>query len=168
MEMIFKFAEGSRFSGDPNVVGKTLHAIKQRTGELTPTVIVEAAMSEKSPLHRYFDWDDSTAASKWRLQQARFLVCSVVTVSVDGEETTPVRSFVSVDNNYESLQVVMSDDGMRSQAIIDVQSAIKSLRDKLKSFEEFADVLAALEQVSTVAKKHLKKPAKARERATAR
>jgi hypothetical protein len=168
MEMVFKFTEGSRLSGDPNIVGKTLHAIKERTGELTPTVIVESAISEDSPLHRYFDWDDSTAASKWRLQQARILVCSVVTVSVDGEETTAVRSFVSINNNYEPLHIVMSYEDMRSQAIMDVQLVIKTLLEKLNGFKEFSDVLIALEQVSNVAKKHMKKPIKSRSMATAR
>ena len=163
MKMVYKFVEGSRLSGKPQVVGEFLTQIKKESGSLTPPAIVNAARPKKSPLHRYFEWDNSKAAEKWRLQQARLLVCSVVTVSVDGEETTPVRSFVSLNDNYEMLDVVMSDEQMRQQALYDVNVVIKSLREKLVSFKDFADVLEALEKVSQVTSKHFK-----RTRATAR
>lgn len=154
MQMVYKFAAGSRLSGDANAVGAELNNIKQKYGELNPSNIVEVARKASSILHRYFDWDDKTAAEKYRLQQARLLVCSVVTIEMDGDEITPVRSFVSIDNNYESLEVVMSDAAMRAQALNDVKSAINSLKAKLSSFEEFADVLAALDKVAKVASKH--------------
>lgn len=164
--MVYKFVEGSRFAGNPNVVGKFLTQIKKQTGSLTPPVIVDAARPKKSPLHRYFEWDNSRAAERWRIQQARLLVCSVVTVSVDGEETTPVRSFISLNDNYEMLEVVMSDEQMRQQAIYEVNVVIKNLKEKISSFREFADVLEALEKASQAASKHFK--GVKRVRATAR
>lgn len=157
MKMVYKFAEGSRFGGNPNVVGQCLTAIKKERGSLTPPVIVDAARPKRSPLHRYFQWDDSKAAESWRIQQARLLVCSVVTVEVDGEATNPVRSFVSLNDNYEMLEVVMSNEAMRQQALYDVSVVIKSLKEKLASFRGFADVLEALDKASQAASKHFKR-----------
>jgi hypothetical protein len=41
----------------------------------TPEQIVEKAKDERTELHRCFDWNDTTAAHKYRLQQARQIVC---------------------------------------------------------------------------------------------
>jgi len=51
----------------------------ERDGKLYPADVVNAARSPSSPLHPYFDWDDSSAAEKYRLDQARALIRSVQT-----------------------------------------------------------------------------------------
>ena len=49
----------------------------EQNGALTPEAVILSAMSEKSPLHDYFIWDDSLAAKKYRIEQARGLIRSV-------------------------------------------------------------------------------------------
>ena len=46
-------------------------------GELTAPRVVEEARDAASPLHRHFDWNDTTAAHAHRLNQARALIRSV-------------------------------------------------------------------------------------------
>jgi hypothetical protein len=154
VSMVFKFRESAGLAGDPQKVGETLHKIRERNGTLTPMNVVDSARSAKSPLHRYFEWDDKKAAEEHRKGQARYLIACVVTVETDGDEITPVRSFVSINNSYEPVEVVMSDAVMRQQALLDVKDAINSLKSKLAAFEEFADVLSALDRVSKVVSKH--------------
>ncbi len=169
MDMVFKFRDSSGLSGNAQEVGETLHQIRSRRGKLTPIDVVDAARSKKSVLHRYFEWNDRKAADEYRKEQARYLIACIVTIQAGDDEVRPVRSFVSINNSYEPLEVVMSDAAMRQQAIQDVQDAIRSLKEKLVSFEEFADVLAALERVDKIASRHVvKKARKAGERATAR
>jgi hypothetical protein len=56
----------------------------ERKGKLTPDDVVRAARDPNNALHEYFDWDDSVAGQKWRIQQARHLIASVqVTVTFD-------------------------------------------------------------------------------------
>lgn len=43
-------------------------------GIISPRDVVDAAKNEASPLHPYFEWDDSVAAEKFRLGQARTLM----------------------------------------------------------------------------------------------
>jgi hypothetical protein len=50
---------------------------KQNSGHITAEQVVAAARDENSPLHDYFDWDDTTAAEKYRLMQGRTLIRTV-------------------------------------------------------------------------------------------
>ena len=68
-------------------VTKRLREMSQENGgKLTPELLFEDARNPDSPLHPQFDWDDSTAAEKYRIQQARNLLCSAtIEVEVDGD-----------------------------------------------------------------------------------
>ena len=160
MEMIYKFRDGSRLKGDADAVGHKLHEIHAKRGKLTAPDVVEEARPPKSVLHQYFEWDNKNAAEQWRIEQARHLVASIVTVETDGDEVRPVRSFVSLNNSYEPIEVVLSDVAMRQQAINEVQAAIRSLKDKIIAFEEFSDVIVALDRVEEVASRHFVRTAR--------
>ncbi len=62
---------------------KEREAVRQRLlqlgsrGKLTPNKVVADAKHSRSPLHRCFDWDDTSAAHKHRLWQARELIAKV-------------------------------------------------------------------------------------------
>ena len=94
-------------------VSKELQKIYKEHGKLTPEMVVEYAKDENSPLHEHFDWDDSEAARKWRVHQARMLVCKVNIVS----ETSPdekTRLFVhngkqDESRQYDHINVVVND-----------------------------------------------------------
>ena len=47
------------------------------TGRITPDAVVQAASDPGSPLHQYFEWDDSEAAQRYRVTQARVLLARV-------------------------------------------------------------------------------------------
>jgi hypothetical protein len=40
---------------------------------VTPKEILEKAKDPKSPLHKYFEWDNSKAGEQYRIYQARHL-----------------------------------------------------------------------------------------------
>lgn len=57
-----------------------LQRIKEENGEkLIPDEVVTAAADRESPLHLYFEWDDSVAGHQYRLTQARQLIRVVET-----------------------------------------------------------------------------------------
>lgn len=60
-------------------------------GALTAHDVLELARPKTSPLHEYFEWDDSVAAERYRLRQAQKLITCLV-VEFDGGE--PVRKYV--------------------------------------------------------------------------
>ena len=70
---------------------------KQHGGEVTPAQVVDRARDPDNVLHSWFDWNDTEAAEKWRLEQARRLLRVVVTVlpHPDGGKSMSVRAFFS-------------------------------------------------------------------------
>lgn len=64
-----------------------IKALEDRSGRLTPEQVVDAARSPSSAIHECFEWDDSTAAEKYRVEQARDLL-KRVKIEVEIHETT--------------------------------------------------------------------------------
>lgn len=58
--------------------------IKDTLG-LTPENLIKEAKKKSNPLHNLFEWDDTEAARKWRLQQGR-LIINEIKIIVDTEE----------------------------------------------------------------------------------
>lgn len=46
-------------------------------GTITPDQVIDHARDEASPLHNYFEWNDTLAAANYRREQARSLLRSV-------------------------------------------------------------------------------------------
>jgi hypothetical protein len=104
---------------------RLLELTKRYSGDLTRKQILADAEHPSSPLHDFFEWDDSVAAQKYRLEQAGYLIQSiVVTIKEHGMED--VRAFYNVTSNTEengkrsvfvSLETVMSNSAVRRQVI---------------------------------------------------
>lgn len=62
------------------VIQKAIEALKDKNGRITPQAVVTAARNKRSPLHSQFEWDDEKAADKQRLDRARELIVTYVTV----------------------------------------------------------------------------------------
>lgn len=150
MDMLFKFADGSRLRGNAQKVGEKLHEIRRRKGALDAKQVLLDAMPKASVLHKFFTWSNKLAAHKYRMDEARHLIASVITVKSGGVKTQPVRSFVKIHDSYEPLEVVMNDAGMREQALKEIYATIEHLKKKIKAFEGFADIFKSLGQVQAI------------------
>jgi hypothetical protein len=65
---------------DAEIIGKFLDKTFPK-GNFTPEQIVDLAGDRKSPIHQYFEWDDTKAARLYRIQRARKLIqCLVVQI----------------------------------------------------------------------------------------
>jgi hypothetical protein len=109
--------------------------IYMRDGSLEPEVIVAEATPEGSPLHRYFIWDDSTAAHQWRLWKARNLIGKVkISVTTEPEHSVRVRAYVSVPRSdgrsYESLSDALGNDETRDMVLEQCAQELAAVRHK--------------------------------------
>ena len=78
--MVFqsKYAWGGiKYSVSADTVGAVLEDIEQQNGTVSKELFLDASRSEDSPTHGMFEWDDSIAGEKWRLDQARKIICSL-------------------------------------------------------------------------------------------
>lgn len=109
---------------DNRVVASELKKIEDKTGRLTPGLVVKAAKNVKSPLHAQFTWDDSVAGHQWRLQQARNLINGVM-VSFQTSEMS-LRSVAYVRDptadpgkqGYRSIVKLSQDEDEARDAVI--------------------------------------------------
>jgi hypothetical protein len=100
------------------VVGKALEDISAKCkGNYKPKDVVEYARPLSSPIHRCFEWDNAKAGTRFRLVQAGYLIRSVtvVYVNVKGEESEPVRKWVS--------SAVVAEDTVRSPSYLSIERA---------------------------------------------
>lgn len=142
------------------VVGKVLRRLEKASSGITTEAILAEARVADSPIHRWFEWDDTIAAEEYRKNQARVMVQQIIIVYESESDTAPVecRAFLNVteDNRqqYMSTAKVLSDDELKRQVIDAVLVQIDHCKKKLQSFDEFAKVLEALANAQSELKKH--------------
>lgn len=119
--------------------------ICERDGSLTPESVVKEASDPRSALHRFFEWDDTEAARRYRLAQAGFLIrrCKIV-VSVAPEEVRRVREFVNIPaekgrGEYVPVAEALNDD--RRDVVM--EQAVRELEAVRHKYEALVDIDAA-------------------------
>lgn len=124
-----------------------LQSIYDEHGELTPALVVSQARLADHPLHDRFDWDDSSAAEKYRQVQAGELIRSVrVRYKEDEGGPVYVRKFHSVNRaegaTYMPVEEIREDDFTRKLVLQAAERELKSLMRKYGHLEEFMNLLA--------------------------
>lgn len=137
-----------------------LKKISDRNGGLLrPLDVVETARAEDSPLHSRFEWDDSLAAEKHRLNQARELIRVCVSlITTSDNRVIRVGTFVSLtpdrDNpggGYRQIDVVMENPEQREQLLRDALSELEAFRTKYSHLRELVDLFQAIDNAKNQA-----------------
>jgi len=134
---------------DPKIIAALNLLAARNNGLLEPAGVVKEARSEKSPLHSWFDWDETEAAHKWRLHQARNLLRVMVTYSFSGKRKIVTRVYVSLttdrgEGGYRTTVSVMSDPELRAQLLADALDEMKLFERKYAALQELAEVFMAM------------------------
>jgi hypothetical protein len=90
-----------------------LQSLYAKHGQLTPALVVKDAKNPKSPIHREFDWDDGSAAARWREEQARQLIRSVTVTIVTDTITIKSVAYVRDPNAATDEQGYVSVESLR-------------------------------------------------------
>ena len=142
-EKKYKTRKGSSITDEEaQIVGETIDDLRDSDGHVTSRKIVKEAKSKKSSLHDYFEWDDDEASDKFRLQQARKLVESIVEVVIVAGENVPQRSFFSVyvpdkGRVYVTLKDAMDKEDYRKQLLDKAITSLENLTRTMKMFREY-------------------------------
>jgi len=139
---------------NPRVIA-TIKSLRDRRGLILPSSVVEAARSSRSPLHKYFDWNDNKAAHEWRLQQARYLIRQCVEViELVKDKPQDIHVFVSLPSErnkkggYRLMVDVLNDEercGKMLQAALD---ELMRVRNKYANLRELASIFEAIDRVA--------------------
>ncbi|MFP4066200.1 MAG: hypothetical protein ACLFS5_01745, partial [Spirochaetaceae bacterium] len=139
---IYRWKEGTRFSADAETVAEEINTLEQKT----PHGVLLLAEDEGTELHKCFTWDDAAAAHKYRLEEARKVLRSVIVVEEEAPEPIQYRAWevISVPseseegeshNEYVSVPDVLSDDDTWKQVKKEITTAIAEQKRKLKVYE---------------------------------
>jgi len=135
----FKPRNGAPFpKKDAQKIGEELENIKAKKN-LTPNNVVEKAKNKKSILHKYFEWDNSEAAEKYRLQQAKNIINHVVEVIVIKGNVIEERAYFNViaknnERSYVSLTEVIKVPSYKKQLLGEMQTTLENLLRLIKLF----------------------------------
>ena len=127
---------------------------KKHKGILYPKDVVEAARTKTSAMHNEFDWDDTEAAQKWRLEQARHLIRVFVEVIGDSKKA-PSRVFVALRSEinhgggYRLMTDVLNDEQLRARLLNDAYNDMQAFTRKYASLKELAGVFRAIRKIKS-------------------
>lgn len=108
---------------------------------ISPEEVLEKARNEKSELHKCFEWDDSTAAEKFRLQQARQIIQLLVIVpQKKTDEPVRVFSITSQRNTYQPTRLFLQQPD-------EYQILLKKAKIELAEFKKRYKTLSELEEI---------------------
>lgn len=105
-------------------VYRALKKIEAADGTLTAKGVLKKAKAKTHELHGQFDWNDTIAGGKWRLEQARRLIRSVVVEVKEGNRTIAAPVWVRnpdqppAEQGYVTLSVLRRDADRSHAALV--------------------------------------------------
>ena len=151
----YSYRRGFSFKIPAQVVGETLEELA-KDGDLTSAKFLDASRPKESPTHNLFEWNDSIAAERYRLQQATLAINSVE-VQIINEATATVTSqaaFVNVVGKaptksglFTPIEVALSDENMRNTLLLNALNELKAFRRKYSQLSELADVFFEIKKI---------------------
>lgn len=131
------------FDANANKVGKELEIIES-TNELTNfNVLQYARVHKSSELNKCFEWDNTVAGEKWRMQQANNILASISVVVVEHDE--PVKAFVSIKTPeekrvFKSIIKVLNNEEEYAQLLDKAEREFISYKDKYNKLVKIKDL----------------------------
>jgi len=140
---------GTGFRGNAKLVYEEIQSIGD---SYTPRDVLELARDENTELHKCFDWDDTSAAEKWRLHTARMICCSLKVVVTKAD--TPPTSFRLIqhdaeDRVYKPVTLTVRNDDEYARLLRQAKAEMKAFRERYKSIVELESVIDEIERILT-------------------
>ena len=126
----------------------------KHNGVLIPRDVVEFAKDPNTALHSRFDWDDSSAASKYRLEQARKIIRVRVTYLED--TNTPTRMFYSLpsdrreEGGYRQIDWIMKREDASAELLENAMKEFELWEAKYRHLKEILPIVEAAAKVKAV------------------
>lgn len=114
----------------------------------TPQQIVEKAADDSTELHKCFEWDDATAAVKYRLHQARQVANSIVFKEENqADDAPPTRFFFRITEaeGYKPTFKIIRDDDEYEKLLQKALAELRAFRDKYKNLKELQSIFELIE-----------------------
>ena len=117
-------------------------------GEFTPMEVLEKAKDETTELHKCFEWNDSIAAEKYRLEQAKNIIRMLV-YEKETKEQAVVRYYAKTETKHvykPTKQFLVQEDeyqGLLRRALAELES----FKNKYHTLTELEGIFEAMEMI---------------------
>jgi len=166
MKKIYKAKKGASFGDkDAQIIGKQINKIieKNKLKEISSKELLEDAKNTESPIHKYFDWNDTKAAEKYRLYQARLIINHVeITITTPSQQEIPVRAFLNIKNKddnfkrvYVTIEKALSEEDLRIQILKQALYEIENWQQKYNVYTELSIIFNAIKKNQKVIKNNM-------------
>lgn len=140
-------ATGTRFGADAQKCYEEIMEICEDLDSATPQAVLERARDESSELHKCFTWDDSTAAERWRISEARLVTRQLVIKEVEVPKDRPeIRLFYKTDNEsgYKPTEIIVRKEDEYKKLLASAYAELRAFKRKysmLKELQEIFDLI---------------------------
>jgi hypothetical protein len=114
--------------------------------QVTAEAVVDLAQKKNSPLHRYFDWNDQSAAHKYRLSQAAKIIKAIV-VEIEGQEV-PAYHHVFIQEMDESQWVTIEKardtENLWKQVVAQALKEAESWAERYQIYKELTPIVEVI------------------------
>ena len=117
-------------------------------GDFTPMEVLEKAKDETTELHKCFEWNDSIAAEKYRLEQAKNIIRMLV-YEKETKEQAVVRYYAKTETKHvykPTKQFLVQEDeyqGLLRRALAELEA----FKNKYHTLTELESIFEAMEAI---------------------
>ena len=117
-------------------------------GKFTPMEVLEKAKDETTELHKCFEWNDSIAAEKYRLEQAKNIIRMLV-YKKENKEQQVVRYYAKTETKHvyqPTKQFLVQEDeyqGLLRRALAELEA----FKNKYHTLTELENIFEAMEMI---------------------
>lgn len=143
--MIYTWKTGSCISID----AEQAYAEMSSLSEITPANVLELARDEDTELHGAFEWDDSVAAEKYRLGQARHLIQCIVVRQDDDKKENVQRVFQisSERSTYQPIRYFLENKDEHTRLFERAKSELHAFQRRYEKLAELEEVFNAINEL---------------------
>lgn len=118
---------------------------------ITPEELLEKARNESSELHKCFTWEDSEAAEKWRIHEARRIIQTLV-IEVKETEVQPRKEFrifqpSSTSKEYQPIQFFKRNQDEYEKLLERAKNELQIFKNRYSEIAELEEVIKAIDTV---------------------
>ena len=117
-------------------------------GKFTPMEVLEKAKDETTELHKCFEWNDSIAAEKYRIEQAKNIIRMLV-YKKENKEQQVVRYYAKTETKHvyqPTKQFLVQEDeyqGLLRRALAELEA----FKNKYHTLTELENIFEAMEMI---------------------
>ena len=152
----FSWKSGTQFPVDAKIAADTIRNLQRTLGKDTITAkeLLDVSRDPNAPLHSCFEWNDSIAAEKFRVDQARRIIGSIEVQFVDDdapEHLTKTRYMVSVvpvapklQGEFAPIDIVRKNPDYYKQVLQNALNDLRAFQRRYSDIQELSGVFKAI------------------------